>query len=278
MAVFTERVLILCKTYPSPSASYAETSCVAGLTEAGQLIRLFPVPFRLIADEQQFRKWQWITALVEKARDDHRPESHRVFVDRIDCDPGPLKAGKEGWPRRMELLSKLQVFTDFAAVEKTRTMANTTLALLRPSRIVELEIKATKNADWTADEKAKLLQMQQQASLLDNEEQRQQVPLLEKIPFDFHYRYECEVDGKPVSYRHKLVDWEVGALYRRLRKQFGAEGWEKPFREKYERELPSRDLHLLLGTIHRFPDQWLAVSVICPPRQQPEGLNQQMLF
>ena len=106
----------------------------------------------------------------------------------------------------------------------------------------------------------------------------QQVPTLEKIPFDFHYRYECDVDGKTSTYRHKLVDWEVGALYRRLRKQFGAAGWEKPFREKYEQELPGRDLHLLLGTIHRFPDQWLAVSVICPPKQQPEGLNQQTLF
>lgn len=278
MAVFTERVLILCKTYPSPSASYAETSCVAGLTEAGTLIRLFPVPFRLIADEHQFRKWQWITALVEKARDDHRPESHRVFVDKIECDAEPLKAGKEGWPRRMALLSNLQVFTDFAAVEKARVDGRTTLALLRPSRILELEIKATKNPDWTDDEKAKLSQMQQQASLLDTAEQNQQVPTLEKIPFDFHYRYECDVDGKTSTYRHKLVDWEVGALYRRLRKQFGAAGWEKPFREKYEQELPGRDLHLLLGTIHRFPDQWLAVSVICPPKQQPEGLNQQTLF
>lgn len=278
MAVFTERVLILCKTYPSPSASYAETSCVAGLTQAGKLIRLFPVPFRLIADEQQFRKWQWITALVEKARDDHRPESHRVFVDRIECDSEPLRAGKEGWPRRMELLSRVPAFTDFAAVEQARVASGTTLALLRPSRIVELEIKATKNPDWTADEKAKLLQMQQQASLLDVESQSQQVPLLEKIPFDFHYRYECDVEGKSLTYRHKLVDWEVGALYRRLRKQFGAAGWEKPFREKYEHELPTRDLHLLLGTIHRFPDQWLVVSVICPPRQLPEDQSQVPMF
>ena len=69
--------------------------------------------------------------------------------------------------------------------------------------------------------------MQQQASLLDTAEQNQQVPTLEKIPFDFHYRYECDVDGKTSTYRHKLVDWEVGALYRRLRKQFGAAGWEK---------------------------------------------------
>jgi hypothetical protein len=278
VATFTERVLILCKTYPSPSATYAETSCVAGVNGAGRLIRLFPVPFRLIADEQQFRKWQWITALLEKARDDHRPESHRIFVDKIECDPAPLAAGKEGWPHRMELLRKVSVHSHFAAVEAARISTGATLALLRPHRILELEIKPTKNPDWTDDEKAKLTHMQQQSSLFSEEENRRQVALLEKIPFDFHYRYECLVDGEPVTYRHKLVDWEVGALYRRLRKQYGATGWEKPFRDKYEQELPSRDLLLLLGTIHRFPDQWLAVSVICPPRPQPEGHHQAGLF
>ena len=69
MASFIARVLILCKTYPSPSSKYAETSCVAGMTESGELIRLYPVPFRLVADEQQFKKWQWITARLEKARE-----------------------------------------------------------------------------------------------------------------------------------------------------------------------------------------------------------------
>ncbi len=278
MATSTERVLILCKTYPSPSANYSETSCVAGVTEAGKLIRLFPVPFRLIADEQQFRKWQWVTVLVEKAYNDHRPESHRVFVDRIQCDPEPLKAGKDGWPKRMELLRKVPLYTDFAAVEAARQAEGSTLALLRPSRILELEIKPTKCPDWTDDERAKLQQMEQQASLLDTEQNRRPVPLLEKIPFDFHYRYECVVDGQLTVYRHKLVDWEVGALYRRMRKEHGASGWEAPFRAKYEQELPSKDLLLLLGTIHRFKDQWLAVSVICPPKPQPEGLNQGTLF
>ena len=120
MASFTERVLILCKTYPSPSAKYAETSCVAGMTEDGRLIRLYPVPFRLVADDQQFKKWQWITARFEKARDDHRPESHRVFVDTIACDADPLPAGKQGWPQRAELLAKLPVYSDFAEIERLR--------------------------------------------------------------------------------------------------------------------------------------------------------------
>lgn len=278
MATFNERVLILCKTYPSPSATYSETSCVAGVTQAGQLIRLFPVPFRLIADEQQFRKWQWVNVLVEKARDDHRAESHRIFVDKIECDPAPLPAGKEGWPDRMELLRRVPIHSDFAAVEAARVEAGATLALLRPSRILGLDIKATKNPDWTGEEKAKLTKMQQQSNLFSEDENNLQVALLEKIPFDFHYRYECLVDGQPVAYKHKLVDWEIGALYRRLRKQYGSDGWEKPFRAKYEEELPARDLLILLGTIHRFPDQWLAVSVICPPKPQPEDHRQVGLF
>ncbi len=279
MATFSERVLILCKTYPSPSAGYAETSCVAGITEAGKLVRLFPVPFRLIADEQQFRKWQWITALIEKAPADHRPESHRIYVDKIQVDPEPMKAGKDGWPRRMELLSKVHVYSDFSAIEADRQNAGATLALLRPHQILRLEIKASKNAEWTADELAKLRQMHDQASLFDVDEHRKTpAQLLEKIPFDFYYHYECLVDGGPAVYRHKLVDWEVGALYRRLRRDHGASGWETPFRDKYELELPSKDVHLLLGTIHRFKDQWLAVSVIYPPKPQPEGQSQRTLF
>lgn len=242
------------------------------------MVRLYPVPFRLVSDDQQFRKWQWIEARIEKANNDHRLESHRLFVDTIQCDAAPIKSGKDGWPHRMEVLSKLPVFSDFKAVEAARQNNGTTLALLRPSRIIELEIKAAKNPDWTDAERTKLLQLQQQGGLFENAEENQMLRHLEKLPFDFHYRYECDVGGETLTYKHKLVDWEVGALYRRLRRECGASGWEKPFREKYERELPARDLLLLLGTIHRFPDQWLAVSVICPPRPQLEDLSQQMLF
>ena len=248
------------------------------MTEDGKFVRLYPVPFRLVADDQQFRKWQWIEARVEKANNDNRPESHRLFVDTIRCDAEPLRAGKEGWPRRMQLLSQLPVFDDFAAVQAARVADGTSLALLRPSRIVGLDVTPAKNADWTDAEKEKLLQLQSQGGLFDDDDERKDVRLLEKLPFDFHYRYECMVAGQAIPYRHKIVDWEAGALFRNLRRKFGASGWETPFREKYERELPARDLLLLLGTIHRFPDQWLAVSVICPPRPQSDGQHQESLF
>lgn len=56
MASDHQRILILCKTYPSPSARYVEASCVAGMVE----------------DDQQFKKWQWITARIRRAQDDVR--------------------------------------------------------------------------------------------------------------------------------------------------------------------------------------------------------------
>lgn len=179
MASFVERILILCKTYPSPSAKYAETSCVAGLTSDGKLVRLFPVPFRLVADDQQFRKWQWIEVRLEKSRGDHRPESHKIYVDTIVCDAEPMKAGKRGWPARMELLAPQPVFNDFDAMEAARAAGGATLALFKPRRFTRLEIKATRNADWTQEERAKLLQMQQQNSLFDPEEDQRSAPARE---------------------------------------------------------------------------------------------------
>lgn len=178
----------------------------------------------------------------------------------------------------MEALKDIPIFDDFASIEAARQSQGTTLALLRPRRIVRLEIKASTNPEWTDQERAKLTRMQQQSNLFSEEESRRDVAMLEKIPFDFYYHYECEAEGQVRQHKHKLVDWEAGALYRKLRKQHGPKDWEQPFRDKFERDLPSRDLLLLLGTIHRFPDQWLAVSVFSPPKPQPGDPGQGSLF
>jgi hypothetical protein len=114
-----QRILILCKTYPSPSARYVETSCVAGMTEDGRLVRLFPVPFRLVEDEQQFKKWQWISARVRRAQDDARPESHRVSVDTIQLE-GERLPTRDHWIARREVIKAVPVFDSFAALDAAR--------------------------------------------------------------------------------------------------------------------------------------------------------------
>lgn len=270
------RILILCKTYPSPSSKYSETSCVAGMDEAGKLIRLYPVPFRLIEDDKQFKKWQWITVRLKKSTNDHRHESHKVFVDTIRCDEDALPTTNH-WEERRLWLDKLPVFESFDALKEAHQIHGTTLALLRPGRILGLEIRPVGTPEWTEEEKDKLLKMQLQGDLFSSEAEKKSIAQLRKLPYDFYYRYECDTPNGPIESRHKIVDWEIGALYWNVHRRHGKD-WEKPFRKKLEEELPSQDLMFLMGTIHRFPEQWLIVSLIYPPRQRPEPELQESLF
>ncbi len=269
------RILVLCKTYPSPSARHVETSCIAGMEQDGTLVRLYPVPFRLIGDHKRFKKWQWISARIEKARTDRRKESHKIFIDTINCNSQPL-ATKDHWKARRKLIGKLRIFHDFAELETARLAEGITLGLLRPSALLGLDLTPVDSPEWTEAEKARLLRLQEQGSLFD-ETDAGSIPMLRKLPFDFHYRYFCDVGGRRAVYRHKIVDWEVGALYWNVRKRNGA-NWQVPFLAKLERELPACDLMFLMGTIHRFPDQWLIISLIYPPRQQPGLLEQPFLL
>jgi hypothetical protein len=110
------RLLVLCKTYPSPSSGYVETSCVAAMTEDGLLIRLFPVPFRLLNESAQFKKWQWIEADIFKATDDHRPESYRIRTDTLRCIDDPVSTRNE-WSDRRFWLEKLTVYRSFEQLD-----------------------------------------------------------------------------------------------------------------------------------------------------------------
>ena len=49
-----EKILILVKTYPNRSNKYIETVCTAGIREDGSWVRIFPVQFRLYADDQKY--------------------------------------------------------------------------------------------------------------------------------------------------------------------------------------------------------------------------------
>jgi hypothetical protein len=73
----TRRILITVKTYPTPSMSYTETVCVAGVDVAtGEWVRLYPVPFRDLPGYQQFSKYSIVEVDVRKHTSDPRPGSH----------------------------------------------------------------------------------------------------------------------------------------------------------------------------------------------------------
>jgi len=51
-----KRALIVVRTYPVPARLGVESSCTAAITDKGEWLRVFPVPWRLLAGDQRFRK------------------------------------------------------------------------------------------------------------------------------------------------------------------------------------------------------------------------------
>ena len=253
-----EELLILTKTYPSPSTKYRETTCVAAVNRDGHLRRVFPVPFRFLGGDLQFQKWEWVRANVITALKDNRPESFNIDVDTI-VKTGERIGTEQSWVKRRQWVEP-HVMESFAALEARRQATGETLGLLRPARLLGLEITAVKDADWTDEERHKLAQ----EGLFDEGVVRNRPPL-RKLPHDFHYRYECDTKNGVEALRHKITDWEAGALYWNCVQSHGVD-WEKPFRQRLEAEFAQKDLMLLIGTVHRFPDQWLIVGLVYPPK------------
>jgi len=263
MALQRERILILAKTYPSPSAKYSETSCVAGINQEGRMRRLYPVPFRMLEEGEKFKKWQWIEAIVEKAKTDHRPESHKVDIGTLAIKE-QIKTSR-GWAERRHWMDKIPTFNSYDALEKARENEGVSIALLRPKQVVDLEIKAARHQNWTDEEREKLIRDQMQDKLFTEDQARQDVKLLRKVPFDFYYNYLCDTPDGETSYKHKIDDWEAGALYWKCCKRYG-NAWEQYFRAKLEDQIINKDLMFLMGNIHRFQHQWLIISLFYPPR------------
>jgi len=129
--------------------------------------RLYPVPFRMIETENQFKKWQWIGATIEKATTDHRPESHRLYSDTITC--GDVLDRKQKWASRRVWLKKIPAFEDLDSIDTQSTSDRISLALARPKQLLELEIIPDDKPDWTEEERGKLLKWQMQGELFSEE-------------------------------------------------------------------------------------------------------------
>lgn len=258
---FEERLLVITKTYPTPSQSYRETVCVAAINENKELRRLYPILYRYLEGNQQFNKWQWIRAKITKSSD-RRPESYIIDNDTIHLEEKINT--KNSWSERMTYIQQ-SIYPNFSDLENDRLSNRISLGIIKPFDLT-MEIKSAKNKEWsdkqlTALRKDGLFDVQAPVSK----------PLVKKLPVDVYYSFFTEND--PKRYRFMVTDWESGALYWRCVREYSNE-WEVYFRKKLEIEFQKKDLHLLMGTMHQYPDQWLIIGLVYPPR----GSRQPYLF
>jgi hypothetical protein len=271
----TRRVFVTVKAYPNPSARYRETVCVAGITDDGKWIRLYPIPYRYLDYDQQFPTYSWITARIQKSSQDVRPESFKVDADSIELDG---KVGTQNrWRERRQLVQPLLAPSLETLWQENRSK-KVSLGLIRPRRVTRLIIRRAE-AQWSDMELSKL----QRTSLFDPQEQDgtyQAWKTLEKIPYQIKYHFFCD-DDRCRGHNCRVISWEVMQSIRSWKSRYG-DDWEGKFRQKYESQFlgDAVDLHFFMGTVHshQYPNAWVIIGLFYPPTSPNLSAVQPPLF
>ncbi len=253
--IITKRALIVVRTYPVPSETGIESSCTAAITDSGEWLRLFPVPWRLLAEDQRFRRYQWVEVDVTKATADPRPESHHLKPGGIRILSKPLPRSKN-WRAKKDVVIPLRSPSLCYLIRQRDTHQHPTLGLFRPAEIRKLRIIQEKDPDWTDAQRLML----SQGHLFVGPPCEQ----LQKIPFKFVYVFRCDDSACP-GHNLMCTDWEMLESYRKWRVRYG-ERWESKFRQKYEQKMiDQRDTHFYVGTVSSHPHIWIIVGLFYPP-------------
>lgn len=256
----TKLALVVVRTYPVPTEGGIESSCTAAITDKREWLRIFPVPWRLLAKEQQFRKYQWVEFTVKKARDDQRPESHHLVQDGIRI-VSPILSTAKNWQARKDIVLPLRAHCLCCLTKQRDAQQFPTLGIVRPESIVRLRI-GPDTPEWT---KAQLGMLRQQNFFADAPRQE-----LEKIPFKFYYQFRCP-ESTCNGHTLTCTDWEMAQSYRQWLVKYG-DGWQEKFRQRFESEMINQnDTHLFVGTVASHPNRWIAVGLFYPPTRQDDA-------
>lgn len=261
-------VLITVMTYPHPSTGYEELVCTAGITDAGEWVRLYPIDYRYRPAEQQFHKYQWISVnlALRGAGNDNRKESRKPDLKSLKI-LGQQLPTKNNWQERRAIIDSMPVYT----VKQLQALYETdrvSLGIVKPTKILDLRIEPA-DPNWKPEWQALL----QQVRLFGP-----QPKPLRKIPYKFSYVFECEDSTRP--HVTMCEDWELGVLWLKEAARLGDEAEAaESVKKTYLDKLCSadRDTRFFMGTIFPY-NVWVVLGVFWPPKILAPVLEQPTLF
>lgn len=269
-----ERILIAVKTYPTLSESHVELACTAGFRENGSWIRLYPIPFRLLEDEKQYKKYQWIEADIAKSTKDPRPESYKIInrdTIKLQEEVSPVR----NWAERKRLiLEKNTIHTDLAKLISGAHKDELSLAIFKPTSIEGFKIEEAPK-HWPEDKLKKVLEGMKQAHLFEDGQDTSEFKIMPKLPYKFSYTFK---DEKGKSSTLMIEDWEIGQLYWSCVKHYGEDKAAQKVKEKYMDDFAKKkDLYLFLGTtrewhIRRSTNPYVIIGTFHPPVEKQTSL------
>ena len=276
-----QKVLITVKAYPAISRKYNETVCTAGITEEGKWIRLYPIPFRQLDYEKQFRKYEWVELDLIRNPSDFRPETYRpkdLFLSDMVA-MGKIEADGNIWAeRRKYVLNK--VYTNLEQLIKEAKNKNicTSLAVFKPARIIDFVFEET-TREWNKEKLDYLKTKKLQLGLFDNEDEDDiaEFEVVDKVPYKFSFKFEDDA-GKISTLM--IEDWETGMLFwnslirHNGNEQKACEDVKKKYFDDFAK---TKDYYFFLGTTkifhYRAPNPFVIIGDF-----RPKHIIQKELF
>jgi hypothetical protein len=241
-----ERILVLCRAVPEDSKKYFQTVCVAGITDQGELRRLYPVVFRPFQPNGgiPFRKRDWIEARVLPPDDkrDTRPESRKLDGHSVKI------LGQEDYQRVRQII-QAHLDPSIRGIEKS----GSSLGFIKP-RLLGFDCEIESTEQWN----------RKQVDLEGKPTGRINLGQVSKYKFYCEERKNC-CSNRP--HDMEIHDWEANELYRNIirRDTKHAVIREKMRLRLYDWMKAKRDVYFMMGTHHRWP-VWMVVSVLYPPK------------
>lgn len=261
------RILITAKTYPTPSERHLETVCTAGVrldTLEPEWIRLYPISYRLLDYDLQFKKYQIVEVPIRsRGAKDIRTESFTPDISRlISGDVVDSQRGK--WAKRRELLGPLVgATTTCGLIRANKNLPPHTLGpslgLIKP---LNVRVSVSKGKPWTRVQQNKVIRAAT-PTLFDEDYVRNE---LEPQPYEMRLRYHC-MDPECPGHDQSLIDWEVGQAGRKWAQLYPIDeipdrlraNWQKLFSDE-------NDTHLFIGNQLLHPLSFMGLGVWYPKK------------
>lgn len=234
-------VVVLIKAAPEIGQKHGETVCVAGVDAYGKWHRLYPVPFKDLAQDQRFARWDRIRFRWRKPIGDDRPESKRIIPESLRI------VSKVTGDERSEVAARSVV----KSLEEEYS-AGRSLALIRPENPTFLIRRLTEN---------EVVKSSRRRAELVNQIDMFAPSLIarEAPPFSFSYRF----GHSGATRTHVCIDWETEQTFLKWRREYGEDSTLTRMKERWGIEIPSRGVVFAMGT-HRVKmfRSWLLSGVI----------------
>ncbi len=238
------KALIIGRASPEPSKKHIETVCTGGITERGQLLRLYPIPYRYLEENQQYKLWTWASFAVQKNPQDKRKESYRVREESIRI-LSEVSDKSEQFSLLQKAISPHREYLDEMYKRDWTSMG-----------VVEIELLALEarpqSRNWERD-KPHVKQFHLYT----------EVRPLKQQPIEMRLRYRCKNNPDCKTHESTLLGWEYMAAFRKFRMQYktGVRAFEEISRIILDRFAdPSKRGYALVGTHHRY-GSWMVAQL-----------------